>query len=95
MHPFALGSFFTTWTTGILNGYTLEKGGLPTGIKYTVMGFTSVFGIMNGLSKLPTPIPRSTSVGSLFLIPPLLAGSVFCVGDQFGKALRIGMKTPT
>ncbi len=90
---FALtSSFFTTWATGILNGYTLEKGGLPTGIKYTTLGISSGIGIIKVLSGLPNPIPRSTPISAIFWMPPLLAGSTFCVGNQLGKAIRFTKK---
>jgi hypothetical protein len=79
--------------TGVLNGYIKKEGGLPTFEKMTIMGFSTTFGFMRGLSKLHTMnlqmhITPGQGLAVLFLGIPFFVGSSYCTGHHFGKALR-------
>ncbi len=82
-------SFFTTWATGTLNGYTKQEGGIPASIKYGVMGLTTGLHTMRMWGHLlqEKPVIRGAFVG-LMVAAPIIVGAVFCLGGYLGKAVR-------
>jgi hypothetical protein len=83
-------SFFSSWAIGALNGYTQKEGGLPAGIKYNIMGLTTIVGAIRVLGLQPQPIrdPRAL-LGNMLVAVPLLVGTSFCLGNSVGKGVRL------
>jgi hypothetical protein len=83
-------SFFSSWAIGALNGYTQKEGGLPTGIKYNVMGLTTVVAAIRVLGSQPLPLRNPPALlGNLVITVPLLVGTSFCLGNSVGKGVRL------
>ncbi len=81
-------TWFSTWATGVLNGYQKENP-IPASYKYTIMGITGGVQIVKGLGSQPTLILKpALLLPTLFIGVPLITGSVFCVGTMFGKTVR-------
>lgn len=80
-------SLFSTWSIGILNGYTLKENGLPNSIKYGTMVLASGIHIVKDLGNFTKPIPKTTMVG-VFVAIPIMIGATFCVGNYLGKGVR-------
>jgi len=76
----------STWLVGAANGYTEKEGGLPPSAVYGTVGVASVAGTMNAISK-SISAPKTPSL-ALFLVPPLVAGAVYYVGNQVGTSVR-------
>jgi hypothetical protein len=78
-------SFFTTFTIGILNGYS--KGKIPKNIKYSTLGITSGFHILGTITSLSyNPL---TSPLIMVLIPILCPSAVlttYYLGNLLGEA---------
>lgn len=85
-------SLFSTWATGVLNGYNLQETGLPNSIKYGTMVLATSIHIVKGLGNISmTEIPKmkpGITFASLMVVAPLAVGSTFCIGNYFGKAIR-------
>jgi hypothetical protein len=81
----------TTWLTGILNGYKYKEQALPNSIVYSVLGTSTLIGMLRGLGNLdtlPKPIkPAPVAVG-LFVIVPMITGATYFLGNQMGQALK-------
>ncbi len=80
----------STWVVGILNGYKKNESSLPKGIPYTTMSIATVlssFKAMGSISQLKYPILPPPNPGSIIFIAALGIGSVYCMGNQVGKAL--------
>ena len=85
---------FSVWFIGLINGYKKDEDKLPNSIKYGAMGLTSVINMIKftGTIKPPVTYPVSTLTG-LFIGVPVITGSVFCLGNFLGKAIRYS-RTP-
>jgi hypothetical protein len=80
---------FSTWATGVFNGYQHKDNGIPNSYKYTVMSLSTVMHMIKVLGSQPNPLPRTNNLlFSLFVGVPFLVGSVFCTGDMMGKSIR-------
>ncbi len=81
-------TWFSTWATGVLNGYQKENP-IPASYKYTIMGITAAVNVVKALGSQTTPIPKpALLLPTLCIGVPLITGSVFCVGTMFGKSVR-------
>jgi hypothetical protein len=85
---------YSVWFIGLMNGYKKDEDKLPNSIKYGSMGITSVINMIKytGTIKPPITAPVST-LAAMFIGVPLVTGSVFCLGNFIGKAIRHS-KTP-
>ncbi len=82
-------SILSTWVVGILNGYKKNEESLPKAIPYTTMSLATTltsFKVINNIPKLSV-ISLTHTFGSVLLITALGIGSVYCMGNQVGKAL--------
>jgi hypothetical protein len=80
----------STWAVGILNGYKKNEGLLPRSIPYTTMSLATVltsFKVMTSISQLKYPISPHPNFGSVMCVTALGIGSIYCMGNQVGKAL--------
>jgi hypothetical protein len=82
-------SLFSNWGIGVLNGFNYKEDGISSKIKYTAMSVSSVlFGLRAfSVENIPKLTPQQM-LAVLFIGTPLAIGSSFCMGTQFGKALR-------
>ena len=79
-------SLVTGWTVGAINGY--KEGGLPNSIKYSTMGLVSGATCINIVRNQGiNPKTPGQFLAALLLGPPLVSGSVFCLGHHLGKAI--------
>jgi branched-subunit amino acid ABC-type transport system permease component len=82
-------SLFSNWGIGILNGYKYKEDGISNKIKYTAMSVSSLlFGTRVIFEENIQKIPPKYLFTIFLVIAPLVIGSSFCVGTQFGKAIR-------
>jgi hypothetical protein len=87
-------SNFSVWFVGLMNGYKKEEDKLPNSIKYGTMGITTVINMIKFTGNIKPPITNPGSIlAGLFIGVPLVTGSVFCLGNFLGKAVRYS-KTP-
>ena len=85
---------FSVWFIGLMNGYKKDEDKLPNSIKYGAMGITSAINMIKFTGTIKPPITHPGSIlASLFIGIPLVTGSVFCLGNFLGKAVRYS-KTP-
>ena len=83
-------SLFSNWGIGVLNGYKYKEDGISNKIKYTAMSVSSLlFGTRiifeENIQKFPL---KNTMFATFLFVAPLVIGSTFCIGTQFGKAIR-------
>ena len=85
-------SFFANWSVGVINGYKLKENGLPNGIKYGMMGTTTVASMLRVLLSMNLKgLPQAAIAQKLGLVcfgVPFVVATNFCVGHHFGKAIR-------
>jgi hypothetical protein len=80
---------FSVWFIGLMNGYKKDEDKLPNSIKYGSMGLTSVINMIKFTGSIKPPITNPGSIlATMFLGVPLVTGSVFCLGNFLGKAVR-------
>ncbi len=87
---FAALGIFSTWSTGLFNGFSLPEKGLPTGYKYGMMGLTSGLCMVNAIARMDLEQTRYMSrylPGTVVAIP-MMVGAVFCTGHVLGKSTR-------
>ncbi len=85
---------FSIWVIGLMNGYKKEEDKLPNSIKYGAMGITTAINMIIFTGSIKPPITNPGSIlASMFIGIPLVSGSVFCLGNFLGKAVRYS-KTP-
>ena len=80
---------FTTWCIGVFNGNRRKEQGLPNSIVYSVLGTSTLIGMLRGLGNLdalPKPV-KPVPVG-VFVIVPMITGATYFLGDQMGQAIR-------
>lgn len=82
---------FSTWLTGFLNGHKHKEQGLPNYIVWSVLGTSSVMGMVRVLANAPTTMKNPTCTQltlALFVATPLYMGATYFLGDQIGQAIR-------
>jgi hypothetical protein len=80
---------FSVWFIGLMNGYKKEEDKLPNSIKYGAMGITTAINMIKFTGSIKPPITNPGSIlASMFIGIPLVSGSVFCLGNFLGKAVR-------
>ena len=79
----------STWLVGAINGYKLKEDGLPNSIKYGSMALTAGISMIKFTGSIKPPITNPGSIlAIMFVGVPLATGSVFCLGNFLGKAVR-------
>lgn len=82
-------SLFSNWGIGILNGYKYKEDGISNKIKYTAMSVSSLlFGTRIIFEENIQKLSPKYLFTTFLIVAPLVIGSSFCVGTQFGKAIR-------
>ncbi len=85
---------FSVWFIGLMNGYKKEEDKLPKSITYGAMGITTAINMIKFTGTIKPPITNPGSIlASMFIGVPLVSGSIFCLGNFLGKAVRYS-KTP-
>ncbi len=85
---------FSVWFIGLFNGYKKDEDKLPNSIKYGALSLTTVINMIKYTGTIKPPITNPASIlTSMFVGVPLITGSVFCLGNFLGKAVRYS-KTP-
>jgi hypothetical protein len=81
-------SLFTGWAVGAVNGYKYNEGGLSNSIKYGTMGLVGGTHIINIFrNQSIKPATPGQFLAAILIGPPLVSGSVFCLGHHLGKAV--------
>lgn len=76
-------SLISTWLTGVINGYMIKEEGIPTNIKYSVLGLTVIIHIIKGM---PLNIIKAGPVG-VFVGIPLGIGVNYYLGNCIGELI--------
>ncbi len=82
---------FSAWFTGFLNGTKHKEQGLPKSIVWSVIGTSSVMGMVRVLANAPTTMKNPSGIQvsvALFVVTPLYMGATYLLGDQIGQAIR-------
>jgi len=72
-------SLISTWLTGAINGYMIKEEGIPTNIKYSVLGLTVIIHIIKGIKGMPLNTIKAGPVSVFFGIP-LAIGAIEAIG---------------
>jgi len=77
----------STWLVGAANGYTNKTGGVPMEVIAGTMIGSSTLAIIKNIESI-TKVSRSTP-GQIGIGVALVFGTIFFVGDQVGRSLRV------
>jgi hypothetical protein len=82
-------SLFILLSTGGINGYKYQEGGLSNLIKYSTMSIATgsyIFTTVDNTKIVPSKPYMFFS--RLVIIAPIITGFKFCIGHHMGKAIR-------